>query len=720
MIKKLYILVILVNFLVIIAHSQEIVTGLYENPVIRQEIVRESVSPGIDKGLRVTGNFVVELPFFDDFSKSGPFPDPLKWTTRDTYVNTNFPYRSANLGAATFDAIDEHGNLHANASQFPFISDYLTSQKIRLDSVFQPIPHAITRADSIYFSFFYQPQGRGNPPEEWDSLILEFGYNTGNLIFAGYYDSITLPLSDYIFPGETILPGDTLFSPFPTCDSGLYIIANQIYNYEDSVKLPCDSVFMPEIKWSHIWASPGMKLDTFHTLYGTYCKQVIIPVLDSALFYRNDFQFRFYNYASLASDYNPSWKSNCDEWNVDYIYLNTGRSAKDTTYRDVSFVERAPSVLKNYESMPYNQYINDPTNEMKGSLELYITNLDTNTFNTSYYYQVNQVGSAFQFLHPGGNCNLYPFITNGYQNCVSCAAHACPNVNFIFPLDAPDSAEFVIRHFIIGDITGGDTLGGKIDFDQKFFNYYAYDDGSPEEGYGLTPAGAMLAYRFKLNVRDTLRAVRMYFNHTYQNANQKLFNLMVWRDNNGVPGDAVYVQANMLVEYSENLNDFHTYMLTDPVPVNGIFYIGWQQLTADNLNLGFDTYNDAQLQTYYNVSGQWYQSTFQGALMMRPVLGRKFSPEGIGENENIAAEFLIYPNPVTGNEISFKIGDRFKDAAESGRLSVMISNMLGQTLFNGPYMTSMDVSALVKGVYIARLSDNKTRDMRTARFIKSR
>ncbi len=97
---------------------------------------------------------------------------------------------------------------------------------------------------------------------------------------------------------------------------------------------------------------PGMASGYIFSRYGTYSRQVMIPILDSINYFRKDFQFRFINFASLASDNNSSWRSNCDEWNVDYVYLNTGRSYKDTVYRQVSFVERAPSMLKNYESMP--------------------------------------------------------------------------------------------------------------------------------------------------------------------------------------------------------------------------------------------------------------------------------------------------------------------------------------------------------------------------------
>jgi hypothetical protein len=53
---------------------------------------------------------------------------------------------------------------------------------------------------------------------------------------------------------------------------------------------------------------------------------------------------------------------------------------------------------------------------------------------------------------------------------------------------------------------------------QPFFNYFAYDDGSAEQAYGLYGKGARLAYRFVLNNPDTLRAIQFGFvNHNANN-----------------------------------------------------------------------------------------------------------------------------------------------------------------------------------------------------------
>lgn len=718
MMKK-NIILLLIGLNTLGSFAQEIVTGLSINPVVRtayEQIISQEPLP---ERSSTEDPAPLTLPFFDDFTQTWIYPDENRWIDKEAYVNSNFGYRSANWGVATLDAINSKGMLHANASQFPFLSDSLTTRMIRLDSIFSPAPRPITIADSIYLSFYYQPQGRANPPEGPDSLILQFGYYTGDSVFAYDYDSIFVPVSLYITQNDTIYPGDTVYSP-PECDNDLFTIADGYYFYNDLIQVPCDSIFVPEFRWKRVWSSKGMSLQNFVEQYGVYSRQVMIPITDSLKYFKKDFQFRFINYASLASDFNASWKSNCDQWNIDYVYLNIGRKHSDTVYRRINFVERAPSFLKNYEAMPYNQYVNDPTNEMKENLEMTIVNLDTSTFTPDYYYAIYEIDGAFEYYYIGGKCNLYPFSLNGYQNCITCAAHACPPVNFIFPLALKDSAEFEIRHFLIGENTAQDTIRDTVIFRQKFFNYYAYDDGTPEEGYGLTPAGSWLAYRFKLNVKDTLRGVQMYFNRTQNNANEKPFNLMVWRDNNGKPGEVIYSQPDQMVAFSNNLLGFHTYMLNEPLPVNGTFYVGWEQQTGDNLNLGFDRYNNAQQNIFYNSTGEWFQSTFQGALMMRPILGKAFEISGV-DDEMTSGESLIvpYPNPLDGSRINFRCSGKYADATLTRDLTVSIFTIQGYKLKEGSFRENFDAGELLPGLYILRIMDRTGQVISVSKLIKN-
>jgi hypothetical protein len=485
--------------------------------------------------------------------------------------------------------------------------------------------------------------------------------------------------------------------------------------------MPCDSVLLPVTEWYTVWSSEGMKLDSFYNNYNTYSRQVMIPITDSARYFRKDFQVRFFNYASLSSANVPSWRSNTDQWNVDYIYLNINRSRSDTSFRKITFAEKAPSMLKRYESMPYNQYKNDPVNEMADSALLYITNLDDEAYNTDYFYRVEEIDGTFNHIYDGGGCNLPPYFQFGYQKCdQTCgAAHACPPVNYIYSLGfGKDSALFRVEHRING-FTAADTIGDTLYYDQKFYNYYAYDDGSPENGYGINSVFGRVAYRFRINVSDTLRAVRMFFNRTQNEANDQFFTLLVWRDNNGEPGEIIYSQDNLRPKFTNDLYRLGTYYLNEPVPVTSVFYIGWLQTTSDNLNIGWDAFKDASNNIYYNVTGAWEKTAFTGSMMMRPVLGKEFDPTGI-EDKNIPdSQLLVYPNPNRNGTLNIKItGLKNQQIYYAGE--IMIYNVYGQILKELPYNNQINIGDLADGMYLIRFQDKQSGQTLIGKFMVKR
>lgn len=701
MIMKRLFLILYTAFLIpAMASGQEQVIGLTSNPVIKNALtnvtaIQEDAIKDLDYPRPVA------LPFFEDFHTDNIFPDTALFSDRHAFINDDFPYRSANVGAATLDAIDSRGNIYPHASMFPFIADYLTSRPIRLDTLYLPNQtRAITRADSLYFSFFYQPQGRGNAPEIQDSLILQFGYFGGDSTFA-YFDSVTVDASTYLIdPSDTIFPLDTIYAP-PQCEPGLYMISFDTIVWGDMITIPCDSVFEPSIEWERVWSSEGMRLDTFYKKYNTYSKQVIIPVDDSAKYYKKHFFFRFYNFASLASDVNPSWRSNCDQWNIDYILLDVDRSAADTFYRHITFAERAPSFLKDFTSMPLRQYRNDPTNQLKDSLKLYITNLSADTFNVYYEYLIDGQGDQYTHTYNGGFANLYPFFNTGYQSCSNVPQHACPPRDFLFPLSSQtDSASYRIRH-VIHDQSNPD-LADTIHFIQKFYNYYAYDDGTPELGYGLSLAGGKAACKYTLNIADSLKGIGMFFNRVQDDENDQFFHLKVWDNNNGKPGNLIWSMEDLKPKFSDNLYRMQIYEIDPPVPVLGTIYIGWEQTTEAMLNVGFDTHKDASENMFFNVTGTWEQSLLQGALLMRPIFNDFYDPFSIEEPGNII-QWHIYPNPVNGGvlhiEHKFPSGREFELRASS----IALYDLLGRELLNIPYESAVNVGDIPRGIYLLRI-----------------
>lgn len=700
--KKTLALIFISFFIFVLANGQEILTGLSENPAIKKNEER-SLSFKVSSFERPVA---VKLPFFDNFKQQSIFPDTSLWMDDHVFINNDFPLFPPTWNVATFDAIDAKGDIYPLANPLQFVADYLTSKPVRLDSLFSPQPAALSPADSLYLSFYYQPQGLANDPQTQDSLVLEFGYYSGDSIFSRV-DSTTVSVS--IYGVDTLFPGDILISP---CDPEWeYMVFDTLYA-DDFVTLPCDSVFVPVSVWERVWATEGMLLDSFLIKNdGYYFRQVMIPIVDS-IWFREDFQFRFFNYASIANDNLQSWQSNCDQWNIDYVLLDANRSRLDTTHKALTFVGSAPSFLANYQSMPYYQYQNDPTGAMKLGLEMFISNLDNGNQTAKYYYEVHNDQGSLQFSYDGGSGDLQPFNAAGYTEI---SAFAFPPVAGVFPpFGDRDSIYFDIAHYLEGDLQLG--LVDTLRFRQEFYNYYAYDDGTPEFGYGLTPAGAQLAYRFVLSRRDTLRAVKMYFNKTLTGANDRFFDLAIWNDLNGRPGDLLFVQERVKPQFSNNLYEFQFYHLDEPVPVQGTFYVGWIQRTDHNLNVGFDAGNDAGSNIFYNVTGEWLNSDYNGSLMIRPVLGKPILEYPVVKSAT-TEQFVIVPNPTSDGLVSmqfFVFGEngfqkQVVDLSEDKKqhLRIEVFNLMGQRVYKDSYRDQIDLGFLNKGIYLLRLNDRE-------------
>ncbi|MFM8958749.1 MAG: hypothetical protein ACKOKH_00620, partial [Bacteroidota bacterium] len=113
------------------------------------------------------------LPFGDDFSYSGYFPDPQRWADRHVFRNNDMAIRPPGQGFVTFDGLDSTGRPYDNSSlSASGRADFLTSRPLRLGGY--------AAVDSLFLTFAYQPAGWSESPEPSDSLILEFQSNNGS------------------------------------------------------------------------------------------------------------------------------------------------------------------------------------------------------------------------------------------------------------------------------------------------------------------------------------------------------------------------------------------------------------------------------------------------------------------------------------------------------------------------------------------------------------
>ena len=564
--------------------------------------------------------FTGTLPFYDDFSNSRCYPDSTRWMDRDAFVNPGFPQNPVTRNAVTLDVLDANGRVHPYAISNPFISEYLTSVPIRLDSVFEPTPKALTPADSLYLSFFYQPQGNGNPPESQDSLVLEFGV-----------------------PNET------------------------------------------DTSWFHVWSTPGETLAKFlQENDSSFFKQVMIPITDPKYFTSN-FIFRFYNWASIVSLSQPASRGNEDNWNIDVVYLNYDRSFNDRSYPKISLTNAVPSFLKRYQAMPYKHYRANPTASIAEEYELRISNLDNQSHRVYHRYTVEQVNGNQSYTYP----STFPSI-------VEAETYGQPKSAFVsqlFSLDYDrDSTSYIVRHYI-SDSTCNPPLVDSLVYRQGFYNYFAYDDGIPEMGYGVEPSDGAFAVQFELAELDTLRGVQILFNHTLNDANNQYFDIVVWKDNNGKPGDVVYRLSNCKPQWKDQLYKFTYYQFNQRVRLNGVFYVGIVQQSSGLINVGFDTSRDNSRYNFFNVTGSWQPSTKPGSIMIRPVVGANYY---IGVDENPVLDHVsVYPNPVSST--------LHIEGVDNGT-SITLYDITGRIVMRTSYSNEVSVEHLRNGLYLMNIT----------------
>ncbi|MDR2083535.1 MAG: T9SS type A sorting domain-containing protein [Bacteroidales bacterium] len=625
--------------------GQEVIMNMSSNPVL------EKMSENVRS--KSVSNDTLLLPFFDDFAYKDSYPSQLYWQDNYAYINNDYAYYPVSYGVATLDAIDENGRIHSNLhSGIKGVADYLTSRPIRLDSIFGNENRPLHDYDSVYLSFFFQPN-------YWDNVYASSDGLTGDSLVVEFYSPV----------------------------------------YEE---------------WFHVWSTIRFPFDSIkpEENNGRQFIEVIIPITDEERYFHKGFQFRFKNYVTLTeNNYYPNWQVNGSQWNIDYVYLDRDRRF-NSFYKDICFVSDAHSFLSSYYSMPYNQYSANSFDEIIDFDNVLISNLDQTANNVGYDYEViNSKGTVLKH-YLGGSGVINPFHISGYYDNPSLPPPVFP---FSFPVGVTDSAEFLIKHYITSDLDfkQNDT----ITFEQKFHNYYAYDNGSPEYSYTLrSPGNVQVAVRFKLNTADTLRAVKIFFNDIAGTASELYYNLRVWNESDRKPYSLVYEQGIVVKNDNSSTNNFITIMLDEPVIIRQndfpflVFYVGIEKTASEAMALGFDISRDNSFNTYQNTTGQWIESIFAGSIMIRPVLGKKFKVSSIDDYSK--NELCVYPNPVINGTVNIKSETEFN--------KIYIYNNFGTKVFESGNLKANDISIplinLRNGLYLVVIID-KTGKKHTEKII---
>lgn len=450
--------------------------------------------------------------------------------------------------------------------------------------------------------------------------------------------------------------------------------------------------------WHSVWSTEGSDSDSSWQL-------VMLPV-QLNIFLHDSFQFRFRNYASLHS--------NGDFWHIDYVMLDDERSLSDSTFFDVSVLERTGSFLKKYESMPWEHFKTDPQAFM-GDTNIYrLRNNADATLNLRHNFKVVDVDDNEDFYSQNSNFNIFPgnVCSNLEDDCGTFDMTEDTEM-FVFSTASEistDSTYFEIRN-ILTDALDSVPSNDSVVYMQNFYNYYAYDDGTAEVAYGLgfIEEPGRVALRYDIAMSDTLRGVQMYLDPVRWNLSEEPFQIEVWQGDS-MPEELIFATDTIFPQYT-GTDIFYHYVFDSPVfIVEGEFFVGWTQPANEEttFTVGFDLSTDASSNLYYNLSNDWVQSSIPGTVMLRPMFGNPIdeTPNSIKEIPEVNG-FGLFPNPTSDilNVQTLSIG------------TVTILDMTGRSVLRSN-VGRIDVSDLDGGVYLVNPTDAAGRSLGVKRFIK--
>lgn len=451
--------------------------------------------------------------------------------------------------------------------------------------------------------------------------------------------------------------------------------------------------------WYTVWSTPGIALSNF--------KPAILK-LEAPEYFHAGFQFRFINYQSYIGG--------VGQWHLDYIYMERNRTAADSVFADVAVSQKPMSFLSEYQEMPYDQFKTFESLEVTDSTRGYLSNLfDQGRTVDVFNRQVRDDAGNLVVNQPGSGFSIDPFSEKGFG--------FASNYNAVARTE--DTVTFTAAEFL--KITGANFRIANDSVTRKFTfaNYYAYDDGSAETGYGLKRGSGKIAYRFRLNKPDSLRAISVYYFQA-EDTIKRAFNLAVWQSitPNGSQEELLYTKLVNYPTYTDSINGYHTYVLDSAIAVKGEFYIGWVQTSTFHLNVGWDrnytSYRKAigNPGLYFNTTGKWYLSEIPGTLMMRPHVGKNFIKDttlvGIKPITVKKSNVInVYPNPAS-TVITI-------DIAQQDIYTYTITDIAGKTINTGVINTfetnTLPISILPNGLYFLTLH-NPSIGFNTTKFIK--
>lgn len=383
--------------------------------------------------------------------------------------------------------------------------------------------------------------------------------------------------------------------------------------------------------WNKVWAKEGASSTDF--------KQVLIPITNP-IYLTSNFQFRFINKVTMLT--------NDDHWHVDYIKINSNRTSTDTLINDLAFARNPDFLLSDYTHMPYNQFQAAINSNWLSEHKVYLRNNTSNTITNSFNYKAKELSTGLVFAGFSNFTTSIP--TNTTANL------ALLTYTPTYTAAANQDRVVFEQTYYTAPIANQNTINDTVVTKQVFDNYLAYDDGSAEKSYYLNLFNTLpgkIAIEHQLFTNDTLRGLAIQFGRQIPTNANKYFSIAIMKTLAGINGaikdSIIYKEDFFFPRFRDSINGFWIYTFSNPVylPV-GSFYVSTIQPAmsgSDSLYFGLDANRTLANHQYYNVLNTWQSSQIDGALMIRPLLGKAIVTTSVATPRPTNFEISISPNP---------------------------------------------------------------------------
>jgi hypothetical protein len=419
----------------------------------------------------------------------------------------------------------------------------------------------------------------------------------------------------------------------------------------------------------------------------------LAPVLDP-IYFSKHFQFRFRSYGRLSGPF--------DIWNVDNIYLNRNRSAADTLLDDKAIGNVPVTFLTNYTAMPYNQYFADKAAN-SGDMNFNNSNLGAGVVSRHFYYTIADYTVMPDSVLFSRDTSALHHPTDTIPRDVQRTFYdvCTPDINLLTTYTHPIYIDQTFRSTAIDTNNILFTHNNRYATRTILWDYYSYDDGSPEWAVGANQPGAKFANMYTVLLSDTLTDIDIYFTRSKgPNMNGRTILLSVWDQNK-----TLVSQQTAQVAYG----GFKRYTLNSPViiPAGADYYVGYQQNFGDLLSVGLDKNYDHSEKIVFSLSSNVWNVYNQqpgyvtGSMMIRPVFNKNEPLVlSVDKEEEETLNATLFPVPANDIlNIQGKIGEITLYDFTGRKVSSKSFNPMEED-------KSINTSHLSNGFYIAELKLN--------------